>query len=325
MIEKYLRNTSAAKLINQDADKTVACVLMMLSVYLAPFKLYKQEENIFSVSRWINDPKAKNVLFISTSPDMKGSLNPLVQLQVDIAITAMCSSKNNHHNRTWFVLDELAYFDQAIPNLKDGLTMSRSFGGAFVLGIQDLASLSKIYGYDLSRVIANNCRNKLIMNIDDTYTAKWCSDLFGDGELIEWQEGLSYGSHEMRDGVNSHMSHRIKRTILPSEFSKLHTGSGYIKMPGFNPALVHFKGTNIPQKAAAFVENKSIIQEFQQDLVRVENTQDKIDKIMFTSPDLLDENGESKKEKDKKNNNGSNQEQGQKIITRPNQMEEPTF
>lgn len=289
MIEKYLRNTSAAKLINQDADKTVACVLMMLSVYLAPFRLYKKEGNIFSVSRWINDPKAKNILFISTSPDMKGSLNPLVQLQVDIAITAMCSSKNNHHNRTWFVLDELAYFDQAIPTLKDGLTMSRSFGGAFVLGVQDLASLSKIYGHDLSRVLANNCRNKMIMNIDDTYTAKWCSDLFGEGELIEWNEGLSYGSHEMRDGVNSQKISRMKRAILPSEFSKLDTGSGYIKMPGFNPALVNFKSTHIPQNANAFVENKSIRQEFQQDLVRVENTKAKVEETISKGFELSED------------------------------------
>lgn len=289
MIEKYLRNTSAAKLVNQDADKTVACVLMMLSVYLAPLRLYRKEGNIFSVSHWINDPKAKNILFISTSPDMKGSLNPLVQLQVDIAITAMCSSKNNHHNRTWFVLDELAYFDQAIPNLKDGLTMSRSFGGAFVLGVQDLASLSKIYGHDLSRVLANNCRNKMIMNIDDTYTAKWCSDLFGEGELIEWHEGLSYGSHEMRDGVNSQKISRMKRAILPSEFSKLNTGSGYIKMPGFNPALVNFKGTNIPQKAAAFVENQSIRQEFQQELVRVNNTKAKVEETISKGLELFED------------------------------------
>jgi type IV conjugative transfer system coupling protein TraD len=289
MIEKYLKNTAAAKLINQDADKTVACVLMMLSVYLAPFRLYKKEGNIFSISNWINDPKAKNILFISTSPDMKGSLNPLVQLQVDIAITAMCSSKNSHHNRTWFVLDELGYFDQAIPNLKDGLTMSRSFGGAFILGVQDLASLSKIYGHDLSRVLANNCRNKMIMNIDDTYTAKWCSDLFGEGELVEWNEGLSYGSHEMRDGVNSQKISRMKRAILPSEFSKLNTGSGYIKMPGFNPSLVNFKGTNIPQEAAAFVENTDIRQAFQQDLVRVENTKAKVEETISKGFELSED------------------------------------
>lgn len=325
MIEKYLRNTSAAKLINQDADKTVACVLMMLSVYLAPFKLYRKEGRMFSISKWINDSNAKNILFISTSPDMKGSLNPLVQLQIDIAITAICSSKNNHYNRTWFVLDELAYFDQAIPNLKDGLTMSRSFGGAFVLGVQDLASLSKIYGHDLSRVLANNCRNKMIMNIDDTYTAKWCSDLFGEGELLEWNEGLSYGSHEMRDGVNSQKISRMKRAILPSEFAKLNTGSGYIKMPGFNPALVNYKCIDNLKKATAFVENKDTKQEFQQELVRVNNTKAKVEEMIFTNPNLLDEIGEGKRENNKKSNKDTNQEQGQQIIIQTNQMAEPEF
>lgn len=279
-IEECLKNTAAAKIINQDADKTVACILMMLSVYLAPFKLYKKEGNMFSITNWINDPDAKNILFISTSPDVKGSLNPLVQLQIDIAITAMCSSKSNHHNRTWFVLDELAYFDQAIPNLKDGLTLSRSFGGAFILGVQDLASLSKIYGHDLSRVIANNCRNKMIMNIDDTHTAKWCSELFGDGELIEWKEGLSYGSHEMRDGVNSQKASRMQRAILSSEFSKLATGSGYIKMPGFNPALINFIESTLPKKADGFIENKEVKSQFQSDIASAEKYKEEFNHLM---------------------------------------------
>jgi type IV secretory pathway TraG/TraD family ATPase VirD4 len=234
----------------------------------------------------------------------------------------MCSSKNNHYNRIWFVLDELAYFDQAIPNLKDGLTMSRSFGGAFVLGVQDLSSLSKIYGHDLSRVIANNCRNKMIMNIDDSYTAKWCSDLFGDGELIEWQEGLSYGSHEMRDGVNSHMSNRIKRAILPSEFSKLDTGSGYIKMPGFNPALINFKSSTLSRKADSFIEKQDIKQQFQQEIVSVEKQRKEVAKIVSTSLDAVSKNVDDKQEKNKDDNN---QVQKQKTISDINQIEEPQF
>ena len=259
-LERILSNTKAKHLINQKADKTVICILMMLATYLAPFKLYNKREKIFSISDWIKDSRQNNFLFISTSPDVKGSLNSLVQMQVDIAINALCSLKedNDKQRQIWFILDELAYFDQGITNLKDGLTMSRSFGGAFVLGAQDMSSLSKIYGHDLSRVIANNCRNKFIMNVDDSYTAKWCSELFGEGEVEEWNEGLSYGAHEMRDGVSSNKYSKIKSTILASEFAQLKTGSGYLRMPGFNPALVYFKSFSLFRKAISFIEDTEL-------------------------------------------------------------------
>ena len=255
-LEKILSNTSAAKLVNQDADKTVACVLMNLSTYLSPLKLYNKTGDVFSISDWVNN-KNSSFLFISTSSDMRGQLNALIQMQVDLAINALCSSRNLSKQQTWFILDEIAFFDQGLPNLKDGLATSRSFGGAFVLGAQDMSSLSKVYGQELSRVIANNCRNKLIMNVDDSYTSKWCSDLFGEGELEEWHEGLSYGAHEMRDGISSNKTQRLKKVILPSEFAQLKTGSGYIKVPGFNPALIHFKDVYIEQKVEGFIEDIS--------------------------------------------------------------------
>lgn len=288
-LEKALSNTKAKHLVNQKADKTVVCVLMMLAIYLAPFKLYNKKEKVFSISDWVNDKNQNNFLFISTSPDVKATLNSLVQMQVDIAINALCSSKDNANKQVWFILDELAYFDQGISNLKDGLTISRSFGGAFVLGAQDMSSLSKIYGHDLSRVIANNCRNKFIMNVDDSYTARWCSDLFGEGEIEEWNEGLSYGAHEMRDGVSSNKSNKIKRTILPSEFAQLKTGSGYIRIPGFNPALINFKNFYIQEKAQSFIEDETLRSVLQQEMQTAQIKKAELEKEINTNATSLKE------------------------------------
>jgi type IV conjugative transfer system coupling protein TraD len=272
-LEKLLANTSAKHLVEQKSDRTVACVLMMLTVYLTPLKLYTKsnlDSNIFSITNWINDDRNNNFLFISTSAEAKESLNALIQMQVDIAINALCSSKKKSNNQIWFILDELPYFDKSLPNLKDGLTMSRSFGGAFVLGTQDMSSLSKIYGHELSSVIANNCRNKLIMNVDDSYTARWCSDILGEGEIEQWNEGLSYGAHEMRDGVSANKNKTLQRVVLPSEFSQLKTGQGYIKMPSFQPALINFKDCLFENKAKAFIEDTELKESFK---VEIEKSQ----------------------------------------------------
>ena len=260
-LEKILVDTPAKYLVDSTSEKTVTCVLMMLSIYLASFKLYRKKENPFSISKWIKDQSKNNFLFISTSSDAKEILNPLVQMQLTIAINALCSINNNDQplkKQIWFIIDELPYFDQGLPKLKDGLTMSRSFDGAFVLGAQDMSSLSKIYGQDLARVIANNCRNKLIMNVDDSYTAKWCSELLGDGEVEEWNEGLSYGAHSMRDGVSSNKTRRLHRTVLPAEFAQLKTGEGYIKLPELNPALIKFKDYYITPRTKGLIEDDNL-------------------------------------------------------------------
>jgi type IV conjugative transfer system coupling protein TraD len=260
-LEKILANTSAKHLVDSKADRTVVCVLMMLAVHLSPLKLYTKTNDIFSIKDWIQDNLQNNFLFISTSSQVKESLNPLVQMQIDIAINSLCSARQSLEQKTvWFILDELPYFDKPIISLKDGLATSRSFGGAFVLGSQDMSSLSKIYGHDLSRVIANNCRNKLIMNIDDSYTAKWCSDLLGEAEVEEWNEGLSYGAHEVRDGISAGRHKSITQAVLASEFSKLRVGESYIKMPGFQPALINFNAKDISPKSNGFEPNQELIE-----------------------------------------------------------------
>ncbi len=282
-LEKLLANTPAKHLVDNKADKTVVCVLMMLTVYLAPLMLYTKNKDIFSITQWMNDDSQNNFLFISTSSEAKESLNALVQLQMDIAINAICSSKKKSKRPVWFILDELPYFDKSLPNLKDGLTTSRSFGGAFVLGAQDMSSLNKIYGHELTHVIANNCRNKLIMNVDDNYTAKWCSDTLGEGEIEEWNEGLSYGAHEMRDGVNASKRKTLKRAVLPSEFSQLRTGQGYIKLPSFQPALITFKDCQFEIKAESFIEDASLKEKLQKAIETAQAKHRELEKIIKTS------------------------------------------
>lgn len=286
-LEKLLAKTPAGHLANQKAERTVACVLMMLAVHLAPLKLYSktnEESQIFSIADWVNDDNKNNFLFISTSAEAKESLSPLIQIQVDIAINALRSSKRgaNEPSRRpiWFILDELPYFDKSLPNLKDGLTTSRSYGGAFVLGTQDMSSLNKIYGIELARVIANNCRNKLIMNVDDSYTAQWCSDILGEGEVEEWSEGLSYGAHAARDGVSAHKHKIIKRAVLPAELSRLKTGQGYIKLPSFQPALISFKNCQLPKIVEGFVEDSEIKALFAAEVIRSREKRKELEAIM---------------------------------------------
>lgn len=271
-LNKLLEKTGAARVVNPNIEKAALSVLMVLSTYLKPLKLYQSSKDIFSITDWVNDNTKNNFLFISSRSDVKEDINPLITTQVDIAINALRSLKTQSNiPKIWFILDEIPYFDQSIPSLKDGLAMARSYGGCFVLGTQDMSSLSKIYSEDTARSIANNCKTKVYMNISGKETASWCSGSLGEGEIEEWHEGLSYGAHEMRDGVQVNQNKVIRPIVLPSELMMLKAGEGYINFAGFRPAKFKFADCNFKKIAQSYIENSSLLELFKKELELGEN------------------------------------------------------
>lgn len=266
-LTKLLKQTPASKIINDDIEKAALSVLMVLATYLRPLKLYNSTEECFSITDWINDNSQQNFLFISSRADVKEDLNPIITAQVDIAVTALRSLKEESNvPKIWFILDELPYFDQSIPGLKDGLAMARSYGGCFILGSQDISSIAKIYSERDAESIANNCKTKVFMNVEGKEAAKWCAASLGEGEIEEWHEGLSYGAHEMRDGIQVNRNKTTKILVLPSELMMLKAGEGFIKFAGFEPSKFKFVDCNFKKIAPGYEENETLLQIFEQEV-----------------------------------------------------------
>ncbi len=272
-LASILKRSSAAKVINEDINKTALSVLMVLSSYLSPFRLYKSSKDVFSITEWVKNDKIKEgktrhpFLFITSRADCKRDLNPLVTAQVDIAINALKSlDAEVNKPKVWFILDELSYFDNSIPSLIDGLATTRSYGGCFVIGAQDMSSLAKIYSRESAESIANNCKTKLFMNVEGAETARWCSDNIGTGEVEEWSESMSYGANDLRDGTNMQKNTRIRQAVIPSEFSQLRPGSGYIKFPGFQPAKFKTPFRSHRVVAPEYIENTELYVAFRKEI-----------------------------------------------------------
>lgn len=259
VISRYLKKTPAGKAVNMDIEKAALSVLMTLTVYIRPLKLYKSIENAFSITEWIKDDEQKGFLFIGSNTEVKEDLNPLVSAQVDIAVNTLTALKKKSKTpKIWFIMDEVAYFEQEIPNLKSGLTLSRSYGGCFVLGVQDISGLRKIYDRDTTETITNNCKTKVCMNVEGKENAEWISQTMGEGEVMEYQEGLSYGAHEMRDGIQMNQRQVIKRAVLASEAMNLRTGHGFIKFAGFSPSKFKEGFRYLPKRTEGYVENEQL-------------------------------------------------------------------
>ncbi len=67
-------------------------------------------------------------------------------------------------------------------------------------------------------------------------TARWIAQNIGEAEIKEFQEGISYGAHLMRDGINLNTTERIKALLLPSEILNLERLHLVLKMADF-PAV----------------------------------------------------------------------------------------
>lgn len=129
-----------------------------------------------------------------------------------------------------------------------------------------MSSLSKIYSENTARSIANNCRTKIYMNIAGKETAEYCSSSLGEGEIEEWHEAISYGAHEMRDGISVNRNKIIRRSVLPSEFTLLKTGEGFISFSGFKPAKFKFSDCNFKKINPGYIENTQLMNVFKQEL-----------------------------------------------------------
>ncbi len=137
--------------------------------------------------------------------------------------------------RLWFFMDELGALHR-LPALEQGLQTARNFGGAIVTGIHTFAKLKEVYGEDIAKTLASLSRTKLILACGDKGTAEWCSDAIGHQEVVEIDEGYSYGHDNARDAVTSNSKTTIKALVLADQLTNLESLSGYIKFADGFPA-----------------------------------------------------------------------------------------
>lgn len=71
-----------------------------------------------------------------------------------------------------------------------------------MLGFQDLSQLEEIYGLTTTKTLSNLTGTKLLFRCVDTDIANRVSRYLGKQEKQETNESISFGTHQMRDGVS---------------------------------------------------------------------------------------------------------------------------
>lgn len=233
-ISDLLRGTEAESLVSDKLGKTAISIKSVLATYLKSLKYLRDHENYFSIRRWIEDETQKNWLFITSKSDVHDTLKPLISGWLDIAANALTSLTPSRERRIWIILDELPSLHQ-LPCLSGALAEARKFGGAFVLGMQSVAQLRKLYGHDGAEELSGLCNTRVFYRTPTSETASWVSKELGQAEIDEVKENFSYGENSMRAGIS--VSHQTTQRYIVnySEIMALPDLSCYLRLPGEYP------------------------------------------------------------------------------------------
>lgn len=245
----FYEETAAAAFMNEKADKTCVGVRSTLAANIKSLELLKDTATPFSIRQWMRDEKQQGWLFLASTPEMREELKPLITAWTSIATKALMSLAPSPERRIWFVIDELPALKK-LPDFHTMLAEARKYGGCVIVGSQDMSLLDEVYGYNLVKSMANLCSTKVVFRIAGADIADRVSKWLGTQEVSEMIENISYGAHQMRDGVSSNDQRREKPAISPDKLTKLAALEGYIKLPGDYPiAQIKFKFHDLPKVA----------------------------------------------------------------------------
>lgn len=234
--EKFFLETDAATHTNAEGERMTLSIRACLVNHLLGLKYLKQTPKPFSFRDWVKneDTTHGQWIFLTANPDQRKTLIPLISAWLDTAINALMTLPKDYDRRLWFIIDELPSL-QKLASLKTALAEVRKYGGCVLAGVQNSAQLFDTYGFYQAQSILDLFNTKIFFRNTDAQTAQWISKALGESEITEQIENLSYGAHNIRDGVSLSPQTRIHSLVLPTEVASLKNFEAFIKLPEAYP------------------------------------------------------------------------------------------
>lgn len=260
--EKFFKNTSVSAIVHKSADKTCASIRMNLATYIKPVALLQETDDPFSIRDWIKDDEQRGWLFLVSLPEQRETLRPLLTSWLNVAINGLMSCIPSPDRRVWFFIDEKQSLNK-IEALPKALAEIRKYGGCIVSGLQNVSQIEQLYGNATARSMISLYNTKLFFRAPESNTASWIAKTIGENEVIEHSEGISFGAHQMRDGVSLNEQKRFKSIVNYSDFMDLADLTAYLKLGGQYPVTkISFEYLDLPRVTESYIENLSVLSQY---------------------------------------------------------------
>jgi len=264
-LHQALENTVAASMVDPSAERMTMSIRSILSTHIKCLEDVGDTAGPFSIRRWMQNegdsgpvPRSSESvggswLFLSCLPGQRASMRSLLSGWLSIAMRALMDQEPSQKRKVWFIIDELPSLN-VINDLPRALSELRKYGGCCVLGVQDLSQLDKLYGHDLTRSIAGLTGTKVIFRAADEYNAERFSRFLGQQEVMESRTSITFGAHQVRDGVSLAEHKQMKPVVSPNDIMSLNNLDAFLSLPGNVPvARVQFPYHELPGNAEGFV------------------------------------------------------------------------
>ena len=250
-INDLLKDTVVGALVSEHSEKTTTSIKSILTAYISSLEYLPTEGKLFSIRDWVANEDDDSWLFITSRADMHQAVKPLISTWLDIATNAVLSLPRCKERRIYEFLDELPTL-QNLPSLPTSMAEGRQFGLCVFIAIQSLSQIYKHYGEHAANEIMDLCNTLVALRAPDRKTANMISDMLNEAEVEEFNESLSYGVTDNRDGVSINRTHHMHKVALPSEIQNLDDLEAYLRIPGNFPVTkikldyVDYEETNEP-------------------------------------------------------------------------------
>ena len=239
-LKKYLKGTDAEILLDEENSKTAMSIITHLVSNIAWMKYIRNTNKKaykFNISKWVMSNK-DSWMFILSDPATRSYMQHLAGIFAELlSINLMGKILDK---TTWIIIDELAALGR-LSRLTKALSEMRKYNVAISCCLQSTSQLSSLYGTYDARVIMEQFMTKFFFsnnasNIQDILNAS-----FGYIDMIEKNESLSFGQHEMRDGVQLSSNRKRKPLISTDDLAALEPLECYISLPTSNVSAVKMR------------------------------------------------------------------------------------
>ena len=210
--------------LSQKEDRELSGIISTASRYLSIFKDVVVAENTrrsdFLVEDLVNREEAVSLYLQAPGGEMQ-RYGPVLSLLINCIGRRLTEEdhQNQERHRLRFVLDELPTLGK-IPVIEEGLAFHGGYGIHYLLIIQDIVQLNRIYGRDNS--ILSNSHIKCILTPGEIETARLISTWLGEstvlGESLS-HSGKSSGAVETQVSSGQHYAKRCLMT--PGELMQM--------------------------------------------------------------------------------------------------------
>lgn len=267
-IQRRVRGTEMASTLAEAAPEQREGVLAELKMVGKIFRLLPGERETnrrWTTREWAKE--RKGWLFLTTTPETRERLAPLVSLWLDTLVLRLINQSSRQSSGqssgqsasqgqvgprpAWFVLDELASL-QKLPQLHTAITENRKSQNPVVLGFQGRKQMEETYG-PIAETMLSMPGTKIFLRTSEPRSAKWISEAIGEIEVERLRESRTDGYRNRGEGKSYALDRRIEPLVMASEITGLKKRRGYLKS-GNLVVRLSFPYIELAKKQPAFIE-----------------------------------------------------------------------